>query len=198
MQDTSFSDKTRLRKALRAQRRGLSPEVQHATARTVAETALGEAHFPLGQHIALFSSADGEVDTGPLLDVLLARGKACYLPVLVEDTTSLLFRQLVPGRPLVTNLYGLKEPDAEAPVIAPEQLDTVFMPLVGFDGSGNRLGMGKGYYDRTFAFLMDNAAAGPVLIGLAHECQRVGKLEAAAWDVPLWGIVTGLGFSRFR
>jgi len=76
MQDTRFSDKTRLRKALRAQRRGLSPKVQHATARTVAETALGEAHFPLGQHIALFSSADGEVDTGPMLDALLARGKA--------------------------------------------------------------------------------------------------------------------------
>jgi 5-formyltetrahydrofolate cyclo-ligase len=198
MQDKSPSDKIQLRKALRAQRRGLSPQVQHETARTVAGIALGEAHFPLGQRIALFMSADGEVDTGPLLDGLLARGKACYLPVLVEDTTSLLFRQLVPGRPLVTNFYGLKEPDAEVPVIAPEQLDTVFMPLVGFDDSGNRLGMGKGYYDRTFAFLTENATAGPVLIGLAHECQRVGKLEAAAWDVPLWGILTGLGFTRFR
>lgn len=198
MQDKSPSDKIQLRKALRAQRRGLSPQVQHETARTVAEIALDEAHFPLGQHIALFMSADGEVDTGPLLDGLLARGKACYLPVLVEDTTSLLFRQLVPGRPLVTNFYGLKEPDAGVPVIAPEQLDTVFMPLVGFDGSGNRLGMGKGYYDRTFAFLTENATAGPVLIGLAHECQRVGKLEAAAWDVPLWGILTGLAFTRFR
>jgi 5-formyltetrahydrofolate cyclo-ligase len=198
MQDKSPSDKIQLRKALRAQRRGLSPQVQHETARTVAEIALDEAHFPLGQHIALFMSADGEVDTGPLLDGLMARGKACYLPVLVEDTTSLLFRQLVPGRPLVTNVYGLKEPDAEVPVITPEQLDTVFMPLVGFDGSGNRLGMGKGYYDRTFAFLTENATAGPVLIGLAHECQRVGKLEAAAWDVPLWGILTGLGFTRFR
>jgi len=54
--------------------------------------------------------------------------------------------------------------------------------------------MGKGYYDRTFAFVRGNIAAGPVLIGLGHECQRVEKLEAASWDVPLGGIITGQQF----
>ena len=66
------------------------------------------------------------------------------------------------------------------------------------DDKGNRLGMGKGYYDRTFAFVNDKSATGPELIGLAHECQRVENLEAADWDVPLGGIITGQQFYQVR
>ncbi len=198
MRESNSLDKSQLRKTLRAKRRALPPNMQQQTARAVAETALSETHFSLGGHIALFMSADGEVDTAPLLEGLLARGKYCYLPVLVEETTSLLFRQLVPGQAFLTNFFGLKEPDTRAPLIAPERLDTVFMPLVGFDITGNRLGMGKGYYDRTFAFMREKDATGPILIGLAHECQRVETLEAADWDVPLGGILTGQGFTGFR
>ncbi len=71
------------------------------------------------------------------------------------------------------------------------------MPLVAFDISGNRLGMGKGYYDKNLAFMLLNDAKMPLssikkpkLIGLAHECQRVERLERAEWDVPLDIIIT--------
>ena len=116
--------------------------------------------------------------------------RSCFLPVLVKATLTLKFRQFDPAHPLVTNFFGLLEPDAAAREITPNELDTVFLPLVGFDTEGNRLGMGGGYYDRTFAFLKESGATRPILVGLAHECQRVEKLEAAAWDVPLGGIVT--------
>lgn len=198
MQNSALFARKQLRKALREKRRALSPQVQRATALAVADTALSERHFPLGQHVALFMSADGEVDTALLIAGLLARGKSCYLPVLEKATITLQFRQYLPDRPLVINFFGLQEPDDRAPVIAPQDLDTVFMPLVGFDPAGNRLGMGMGYYDRTFAFLKDNRNTGPALIGLAHACQGVEELEAADWDVPLGGIITGGGFTRFR
>jgi len=187
-----------LRKELRKQRNNLSPEEQSATAHEVANSALSGDEFTPGDHIAIYMDADGEVGTMPLIKALLARGKCCYLPVLVEETTTLEFRQYLPDGPMETNFFGLLEPPASAPTIAPEILDTVFMPLVGFDTDGNRLGMGKGYYDRTFAFLRNKASGRPLLIGLAHECQRVERLEAANWDVPLVGVITGRQFYRAR
>jgi len=187
-----------LRKALRSKRRALTPDSQARAAQAVADRVLAADFMPLGGHIALFMSADGEIDTAPLLEGLLALGKACYLPVLAQDTVTLQFRRYRPDRPLVTNFLGLQEPDHDADSIAPEGLNTVFMPLVGFDLAGNRLGMGKGYYDRTFAFVSADRSTGPALIGLAHECQRVEHLEAADWDVPLGGILTGDAFYRIR
>lgn len=198
------SDRKLLRQELRALRRSLAEKEQENIARTVAETILQQTDFPLGEHIALYLSADGEVGTRYLIDALWAQGKHCYLPVLVEATTTLEFRQYLPDNELITNFFGLLEPEPGALTIAPEKLTTVFVPLVGFDLSGNRLGMGKGYYDRTFAFMADKAAnnspgntpAGPNFIGLAHECQRVESLEAADWDVPLGGIITGQHFYK--
>jgi 5-formyltetrahydrofolate cyclo-ligase len=184
-------DKNLLRIQVRALRHALTANEQETTAKQLAETVLTQTHFTLGDHIALYMDADGEAGTRYLLNALLDAGKACYLPVLVEPTTTLEFRQYLPEKPLVTNFFGLQEPEISAKAIEPENLTAVLLPLVAFDLNGNRLGMGKGYYDRTFAFIRRKTAAGPVLIGLAHECQRVEKLEASDWDVPLGGIITG-------
>jgi len=194
------SDRKLLRQEVRALRRSLDENEQENTARIIAETTLQQNDFPLGEHIALYIAADGEVDTKYLIDALLALGKSCYLPVLVDATTTLEFRQYLPDNELITNFFGLLEPKQGAKTIEPEKLTTVFVPLVAFDRNGNRLGMGKGYYDRTFAFLQDklpeNTPTGPNFIGLAHECQRVESLEAADWDVPLGGIITGQHFYK--
>ncbi len=196
-ESTSSIDKKALRASKRELRRQIGADEQHNTAKTVTETALLQPFFRLGNDIAIYMSADGEVDTGILLETLLELGKNCYLPVMLDATTTLEFRQYLPEKPLIRNSFGLHEPGPEAPTIAPELLSAVFMPLVAFDERGNRLGMGKGYYDRTFAFKIRQAhkslksPESPVLIGLAHECQRVENLEAANWDVPLKGIITG-------
>ena len=183
---------------MRDLRRHILPEEQQQVAKSATETALNQTAFPLGDSIALYMSADGELDTHFLLETLLNQGKKCYLPVLVAETTTLLFRQYLPEVPLVKNSFGVLEPGPTAGTIAPGDISCVFMPLVAFDVEGNRLGMGKGYYDRTFAFCKEKNATGPVLIGLAHECQRVENLEAADWDVPLGGIITGQNFYQVQ
>jgi 5-formyltetrahydrofolate cyclo-ligase len=76
-------------------------------------------------------------------------------------------------------------------------LDVILMPLVAFDGQGNRLGMGAGYYDRTLAFLRHRRHwRKPRIIGLAYEFQRMPALPAEPWDVPLDGIITEAGFYK--
>ena len=64
-------------------------------------------------------------------------------------------------------------------------LDIVFLPVVGWDRRGGRLGMGGGYYDRTLANI-----SGPLLVGLAHDGQQVDDIPRESWDVALDYVAT--------
>lgn len=138
------------------------------------------------------SRREGEIDPSPLLEWAHNRGKRCYLPVMRRDgPDKLLFLRHRKGARLRRGPYGIEQPLLRFQDILPARaLDLVLMPLVGFDARGNRLGMGKGYYDRTFGFKRGGGRRRPLLVGLAHECQRVEALDTAAWDVPLAAVAT--------
>jgi 5-formyltetrahydrofolate cyclo-ligase len=78
------------------------------------------------------------------------------------------------------------------------KLDVVLLPLVAFDRRGNRLGMGGGFYDRTFAPRGRGRVSAPRLIGLAHGFQQVAELVDQPWDVPLRGVLTDSGWLETR
>ncbi|QXQ04869.1 5-formyltetrahydrofolate cyclo-ligase [Sphingosinicellaceae bacterium] len=77
--------------------------------------------------------------------------------------------------------WGIREPDRFAPLVEP---DAILVPLVAADARGNRLGYGKGHYDRTLP-LHD-----AVRIGVAFDCQVIDHVPAEAWDAPLDWLVT--------
>ena len=106
-----------------------------------------------------------------------------YLPVINDK--ALVFARYGRSSNWKKNRFGILEPIDSTPISGSE-LDWVFMPLVGFDHKGDRLGMGGGFYDRTFEHKSDKTK----LIGLAHDCQEVNQLPTASWDVPLSGIIT--------
>jgi 5-formyltetrahydrofolate cyclo-ligase len=71
------------------------------------------------------------------------------------------------------------------------ELDLILLPLVAFDESGQRLGMGGGFFDRSLAFLAWRQHwRKPHLIGLAYDFQKVAALPREPWDVPLDAVVT--------
>lgn len=175
---------------LRQRRRALSAAQQKTAALSLYRRVVTSALFRFSKRIAFTMAADGEIDPSLLLAAARRRGKECYLPVLSPvGPPRLRFKRWNKGEPLRHNRYGIAEPRGGR-YCPPRALSLVLMPLVGFDADGNRLGMGKGYYDRSFAFRRHSAAWRPVLLGLAHECQRVEKLQAEAWDLPLDGVVT--------
>ena len=90
------------------------------------------------------------------------------------------------------NLFNIKEPSSHTKTIPPSQLDLVFVPLVAFDKRGSRIGMGGGFYDRTFAFKQQETRTvmPPHLVGLAHSFQQVQRIKRNKWDVPLTAVVT--------
>ncbi len=135
--------------------------------------------------------------TGGLIRSLWCAGVDVYLPVIRPGSRCLKFRQFAPGTALRPNRYGVPEPyPAAAPAALRRQLDVVFLPLVGFDAAGRRLGMGGGYYDATFADRKGRRWQPPRLIGLAFTVQQAPRVPGASWDLPLEGVITERGYAK--
>jgi len=182
-----------LRLRLRERRRALSPRAQRRHAREVARRLCTSLLIQRSCRIAVYLSEDGELDLGPLIARARLYGKHIFLPVLrARPERALWFCEHRLGEPLRENRFGIAEPELRRrPPVPPWGLDLILMPLVGFDARGNRLGMGGGFYDRTLAYLQRRAHwRRPVLLGVAHECQRLERLDQRPWDIPLNGVIT--------
>lgn len=182
-----------LRRAMRQQRRALSPQQQQAAALALDRILGRHPLFQKSQHIAIYLPNDGEMDLTPLLTRALSMGKRCYLPVLSPlYHNRLWFAPYTAESRLSLNRFGIPEPDCVHSQTRPVwALDLLLTPLVAFDGAGNRLGMGGGFYDRTLAYLERRRHwRKPVLLGTAHAFQQVAELPHESWDIPLGGVVT--------
>src|SRR5690625_5462302 len=148
--------KQRLRQEMRARRRNLSPEQHQRAAHSLSNHLVRLPAFGRSRHLALYLPNDGEIDPGPLTLAAWRMGKRCYLPVLHPlDDRRLAFVRYEADTALRPNRFGIREPDfRRTSRLAPEQLDLVLLPLVAFDRTGDRLDMGGGLYDQTFAFNM--------------------------------------------
>ncbi|MGB6976820.1 MAG: 5-formyltetrahydrofolate cyclo-ligase [Gammaproteobacteria bacterium] len=182
-----------LRGQILTQRRQLSPFEQTHAAQRVAQQFASHPLFHRSQHIAFYLANDGELDPTPLLQLAWQQKKTCYLPVLHPlSLNRLWFMSYASGDKLYPNRYGILEPPIHAQRLFPAwALQLVLTPLVAFDTQGHRLGMGGGFYDRTFAFLKYHRhRSHPYLVGLAYEFQKINHLTPNPWDVSLQGIVT--------
>ncbi len=181
-----------LRTQLRARRRALSPRQQQLAAQQLLQLVKKQPLFLRSQHIAFYLPNDGEIDPRPLIREAWRRGKHCYLPILAPGPDNRLwFVRYTPHTPMIRNRFGIPEPRAPFQYRRlPQLLDAVFLPLVGFDRHGGRMGMGGGFYDRSFAFKLTCPTRKPMLVGLAHQCQQVEQLQLAHWDIPLAAIAT--------
>ena len=175
-----------LRSHLRRLRRSLPPERQGSAAAGLLERIRDEDFFRAARRVAFYMAVAGEISPGPLLRRALDEGKSCYLPV-VTGEHDLDFVSYEAASNLVENHWGIPEPE-EGTHIEPRSLDLAFVPLVGFTRDCIRLGNGKGFYDRAFAFRLTSPEPRPLLV--AHECQLVESLPVREWDVPLDAVTT--------
>ena len=119
--------------------------------------------------------------------------KLWHLPIIgLPNVNHLWFAPYRKHDALVINRFGIGEPDMPLhETTRTFGLDLILMPLVAFDINGNRLGMGKGYYDRTLQFLhLRRHWRKPRLVGIAYELQKFEQLPQQPWDIPLNAIVT--------
>lgn len=160
--------------------------IRHASL-AIETQLLNHPAFVTATRVALYVPTQGEID---LLALTTVADKQFYLPRVTSRRT-IEFVHYTPGQALVNNRYGIAEPPHTADTIATSQLDLILLPLVAFDATGQRVGRGSGYYDRTLAFMQDPShTPRPRLIGVAYDFQKVDALTPNPWDVRLHQIIT--------
>jgi len=181
--------RSQLRKEVRQRRNALSEAQHHNAAIAVTERLSKHVKIQQAKRIAIYLSNDGELSTKNFIEWCWQQHKHIYLPVVHPFSPgNLLFLHYQQETKLVANIYGILEPQLDVTKVCPlEQLDIICAPLVAFDNSGARLGMGGGFYDRSLAHWQQTKL---YPLGLAHDCQRVEKIPIESWDIPLPEIIT--------
>lgn len=179
--------KRALRQRLRRLRAAIPRSERRRAAQAAARHLARACRRWQAHHVALYLGLAEEIDTRPLIAAL--RGVRLYVPRIGRDG-ALRFARLAP--PLVANRYGIREP---ATLRRPARLDLIVLPLVGFDDSGARLGMGGGYYDRLLA--RPRAFRRPLRVGLAFAAQQVRRVPVGRHDARLDAVVTEHGVRSF-
>ena len=190
--------KSALRKALRAARRKLPPAEHARRSRLAALLITQLAGFASGKRVAIYLPFDRETDTAVLVRAARRRGISLYVPVITDRRRCRMRFHRYAGR-LKPGHFGIEVPQRTRVALPARWLTLVVVPLVGVDATGNRLGMGQGFYDRAFAYrhhLMTHL--GPVLVGLAFDAQRTAPIPAEPWDVRLDYLATESGLQRFK
>ncbi|CCF20399.1 5,10-methenyltetrahydrofolate synthetase [Pseudorhizobium banfieldiae] len=150
----------------------------------------GLATIPVspGGIVSGFLPIRSEMDLRPLMAGLRQRGARICVPVIL-DKERIVFRELVPGAPLVDCGFGTSAPGPDAAELEP---DIMLVPVAAFDATGQRIGYGGGYYDRAIARFREKGLQ-PRLIGIAFDCQEVASVPAEPHDVRLPAVLTESG-----
>ncbi len=188
--------RSQLRTTIRQCRNALSIDEQKKAGLALTESLSRHTKIQQASRIAIYLTNDGELSTSSFIDWCWQNKKLVYLPVVHPFSTgNLLFLLYQPKTELINNAYGILEPKLDVTKVCPlEQLDIICTPLVAFDDSGARLGMGGGFYDRSLAHWQQTKL---YPIGLAHDCQLVTKVPVETWDIPLPEIITPSKRYRF-
>ena len=160
-----------------------------AAERAKAAEAIAARAFPLaiepGQIVSGFSPLKTEINPIPLMRKLADRGIQLALPVVAGKGKPLIMRAWRFGEPLDSGVWGIREPKAGAPEVAP---DILLVPLLAFDRDGHRIGYGAGYYDMTIGKLR---AMKPVIaVGLAYAAQEIASVPVTPRDARLDLVLT--------
>ncbi|WP_348666520.1 5-formyltetrahydrofolate cyclo-ligase [Arsenophonus symbiont of Ornithomya chloropus] len=176
-----------IRKKLRKKRQELTHLEQNNAAYAITKLILNQKKVLSADHIGLFLSFDGEINTNFLIKNLWKYKKKIYLPFLNFCNQEIMFIKYSSNTLLKKNCFNIYEPLANTKHIIPiKNIDIIFVPLVAFDKKGNRLGMGGGYYDKLLKNLKKNTHP----IGLAYDFQLVHKIPIEPWDISLPEIIT--------
>ena len=201
VEDANLSDspaaaqeKRELRAVLREQRLALPAAERMRAAESVAR--LVQADSPLkirSGYVAGYWAMGGELPLH-VVQLRLRDDQVWCLPC-VQSDNSLRFAPWRPGDELVSNRYGIPEPvlSADAQLRA-EDMTLVLVPLLGFTREGSRLGMGGGFYDRSFAFRRQQSPP-PLLVGVGYAFQELATLPHQAWDVRVDALLTDARFT---
>jgi 5-formyltetrahydrofolate cyclo-ligase len=180
--------KAELRKRMRGLRKALPAAASAARSARIVENLLALGPVASARAVALFWPIEDrrEVDLRALDAALRARGARVAYPAVDPESRDMAFRFVDEPAAMAERGLGFCEPPAEAPEAAPGSIDVVVVPALAVDPSGQRLGYGAGFYDRTLPRFSPPAVA----VSVAFDFQLLAELPVTSGDVPVSWVVT--------
>lgn len=177
-------EKAELRALMREHRKSIAAQAPDAAAHMTA-LFLANTLPDRNQIIGIYHALADELSVNLLAEQLASMNYQLALPAIISKDSALSFRKFHPQDALQPGIWGIMEPHADQPVVEP---DILFIPLLAFDRSGNRLGYGGGYYDRTLKQLRSEKLI--QAIGIGYAGQETEKVPTEAHDQKLDAILT--------
>ncbi|MBT8064192.1 MAG: 5-formyltetrahydrofolate cyclo-ligase [Gammaproteobacteria bacterium] len=184
--------KSELRKEFRCKRAELEPSHRAGLDTSINQHLDDFLRREQARTIAAYRAFDGEPDLAEALCAARDRGLTVALPVVHEEPgrAAIEFRQWSAEGGLARNRFGIEEP-VDAPLVPVNELDIVLIPLVAWDVSGGRLGMGASFYDRFFQPFAGQDR--PLRVGVGYDIQQAGELALEPWDIRMHRILSESG-----
>ncbi len=195
----STQDTDTIRRQMRQNMTALGTSDRNVLAEQAIEHFTSTLEFLRCKHIGLFFPVRHEISLLPLAEICWATSKRVYLPrILPRPFQKMIFQAFTRQSRMRPNRFGIPEPDLPFRKHIPiRRLDIIVTPLLAFGLNGERLGMGGGFYDRTFSFINRHPTlTHPVLWAIALDIQRI-EFQINPWDVALNGVATESGIRRF-
>ena len=178
--------KSSIRQILRHRKDSMSPESRREKSERICRHLLNQIRD--GETVMVYTSKEKEANTANLITSLLERRNPVIVPVIVKEDVSLRLSYLKDLSSLIPSTFGVPEPIGNEIPASGDDVDTIILPMLGFDRTGRRIGYGAGYYDR---FLAKNRKLRK--IGIAFSCQEFENLPTDEYDIPMDYIITEEG-----
>ncbi len=178
-------NKEQIRKVVLSKRNALSHQEIKEKSKSIAEKLFAQPEFTEARTVCLYISFGSEVKTEAIIEECALRSKKIVIPSMVGMSGELVAAEFLGFEKLRKTFFGIMEP---YPVqqVSLDNIDLVVAPGVAFDKDHNRVGFGKGYYDRFLAKLLP----GIPKIALAFDLQIVEPFKAEETDVRMTKIIT--------
>lgn len=201
MEASSNLTKQHLRTILKERRDRLSSQERAERSKIISDLVRSQAWWKKSWTVHIYCSFGAEVQTQGLIQSAFEEQKRVLVPIVSGASNRLEHRIITPQTRFETDSFGIPTPqydftDNNSNAIRPAALaampcDCVIVPLLGFDVALNRIGYGKGYYDRFLQELLYEASMRPYLIGLAFQCQFVKEgISIEEHDIRLDAVIT--------
>jgi 5-formyltetrahydrofolate cyclo-ligase len=182
---TVVKEKSLIRKEVLSRRDALGSDVRKTKDESIIKRLLALPEFIKARTILLYASFRSEVDTIELLKNSILNNKNVVLPRVDMQNSSLTLYKIRGMEDLAPGCFGILEPLAtEERSAKASDIDLMIVPGVAFDEHCNRLGYGKGFYDR----LLSQKSA--LAVALAYEEQILDKIPADEHDIKMDKIIT--------
>ena len=185
-------DKNTLRGVLFQKRAEFSREERKGMDRDIAAGIIDSPLFKNASMLLIYAPLENEINLLPLAHVARKRGLSIAFPRCDKETNTMQFYILPEGQKLSPGAYGIPEPPEDAPVCQPDERALCIVPALSYDLSGNRIGYGKGYYDRYLATFPG------VKIGATYAAILLKNVPTEAHDLPVDWIFTERGAYHCR